>query len=106
MSRQKLRIHNTPVDNLVSNLQRRSWRDARFIECNRFAEKQNHAISHKELPEQWSDLDGDGQVEAFDLAIVLGSWGPCEGCAADFNGDSVIDASDLAVLLGVWGACS
>ncbi|MCZ6655107.1 MAG: endonuclease, partial [Planctomycetota bacterium] len=24
------------------------------------------------------DLDGDGQVVAFDLAILLGRWGPCE----------------------------
>ncbi len=51
------------------------------------------------------DLDGDGQVEAFDLAIVLGSWGPCEGCPADFNEDDIVDAADLAQLLGAWGPC-
>ena len=51
------------------------------------------------------DLDGDGQVEAFDLAILLGSWGPCEGCATDFNGDGVVDAFDLAQVLGAWGEC-
>ncbi len=51
------------------------------------------------------DLDGDGQVEAFDLAIVLGSWGPCEGCPADSNGDNVVNAADLAQLLGAWGMC-
>lgn len=26
------------------------------------------------------DLDGDGQIEAFDLAIILGAWGQCSGC--------------------------
>ncbi|MCZ6652631.1 MAG: endonuclease [Planctomycetota bacterium] len=51
------------------------------------------------------DLDGDGLVEAFDLAIVLGSWGPCEGCPTDFNGDGVVDAFDLAQVLGGWGQC-
>ncbi|MCH8881158.1 MAG: endonuclease [Planctomycetes bacterium] len=51
------------------------------------------------------DLDGDGQVEAFDLAILLGSWGPCEGCPTDFNGDGDVNAADLAILLGAWGAC-
>ncbi|MCZ6654090.1 MAG: endonuclease [Planctomycetota bacterium] len=51
------------------------------------------------------DLDGDGQVEAFDLAILLGSWGPCEGCPTDFNGDRVVDAFDLAQVLGAWGLC-
>ena len=53
------------------------------------------------------DLDVDGQVEAFDLAILLGSWGPCEGCPMDFDddGDSNIGAFDLAVLLGAWGPC-
>ncbi len=52
------------------------------------------------------DLDGDGVVGASDLAVLLGSWGPCEGCPADFNGDGVVGAADLAVLLGSWGACS
>ncbi len=51
------------------------------------------------------DLDGDGSVGAFDLAILLGSWGPCEGCAADFNGDDDVNAADLAQLLGAWGMC-
>ena len=53
-----------------------------------------------------ADLDGDGVVSASDLAMLLGSWGPCEGCPADFDGDGVVSASDLAVLLGSWGACS
>ena len=52
-----------------------------------------------------ADLDGDGSVGAFDLAIVLGTWGPCEGCPADFNGDNVVNAADLAQLLGAWGMC-
>ena len=51
------------------------------------------------------DLDGDGQVEAFDLAILLGSWGPCNDCPADFDGDGDVNAADLAQLLGAWGLC-
>ena len=51
------------------------------------------------------DLDGDGQVEAFDLAILLGSWGPCEGCPMDFDDDGQVDAFDLAQVLGAWGTC-
>ncbi|MCH8851067.1 MAG: hypothetical protein IID41_00280 [Planctomycetes bacterium] len=50
-------------------------------------------------------MDGDGQVEAFDLAMLLGAWGPCEGCTTDFNGDGVVDAADLAQVLGAWGMC-
>lgn len=49
-----------------------------------------------------ADLDGDGQVGASDLAILLGSWGGTG--AADFDGGGV-GASDLAILLGSWGAC-
>jgi agmatine deiminase len=52
------------------------------------------------------DLDHDGSVGAADLAILLGSWGPCPpegGCPADLNGDGVVDATDLAMLLGNWG---
>ena len=52
------------------------------------------------------DLDGDGVVGASDLAILLGSWGPCADCPADFDGNGIVDAADLAVLLGSWGACS
>ncbi len=51
-----------------------------------------------------ADLDGDGDVGASDLAILLGSWGPCEGCPADFNGDGIVNAADLAQLLGAWGS--
>lgn len=49
-----------------------------------------------------ADLNGDGVVDGNDLAILLGSWGPCPGCPADFNHDGVVDGSDLAVLLGSW----
>ena len=51
------------------------------------------------------NLNGDEGVGPFDLAIVLGSWGPCEGCPADFDGDGDVDAADLAFVLGSWGPC-
>ena len=53
-----------------------------------------------------ADLNHDGQVGAFDLALLLGSWGPCpdEGdCPADLDGDGAVNAMDLAMLLGSWG---
>ncbi|MEE9295587.1 MAG: right-handed parallel beta-helix repeat-containing protein, partial [Phycisphaerae bacterium] len=63
-----------------------------------------------------ADLSGDGAVEAFDLAILLGAWGPCpdpckpgdpaDTCAADLSGDCGVEAFDLAILLGAWGPCS
>lgn len=49
------------------------------------------------------DVDGDGDVDAADLALLLGSWGPCAGCPADLNGDANVGAVDLAMLLGNWG---
>jgi predicted lipoprotein with Yx(FWY)xxD motif len=54
-------------------------------------------------PQMPGDLNGDGTVGAEDLAILLGSWGPCDGCPADLNGDGIVDAFDLAQLLGNWG---
>lgn len=51
------------------------------------------------------DLNGDGAVNAADLAILLGSWGPCESgsaCSADLDGDRLVGAADLASLLGHW----
>ena len=54
------------------------------------------------------DVDGDGQVGAFDLANLLGCWGPispgvCTSLDVDNSGN--IDAFDLANLLGGWGKC-
>jgi hypothetical protein len=54
----------------------------------------------------------DGNVDAADLAFLLGDWGVCPGCCADTvtsrtfapPPDSVVDAADLAVLLGAWGS--
>jgi hypothetical protein len=52
-----------------------------------------------------ADLNGDGVVDAADLAALLNAWGPCSGaaCPADLNGDGVVDAADLASLLNQWG---
>lgn len=62
-----------------------------------------------------ADLSGDGMVEAFDLALLLGAWGPCaepcvpgdpaDTCVEDLDGDCEVEAFDLALLLGAWGQC-
>jgi hypothetical protein len=48
------------------------------------------------------DLDGDGAVTVGDLLILLGGWGPCDGCPSDLNGDGVVDVADLLTLLANW----
>ena len=56
-------------------------------------------------PPMPEDLNGDGAVNAQDLAILLGAWGPCvdcDGCVADLNGDCAVGAQDLAQLLAAW----
>ncbi len=50
------------------------------------------------------DLDGDGQVGAADLSIILGAWGTASA-AADLSGDGTVGPADLAILLGAWGVC-
>ena len=55
-----------------------------------------------------ADLDGDGGVGPFDLALLLGSWGPCVDpvdCPADLDDDGAVGPFDLALLLGSWGPC-
>jgi len=52
-----------------------------------------------------ADFDDNGAVGPFDLAILLGNWGPNPNHPADLNDDDIIDASDLALLLGSWGLC-
>jgi hypothetical protein len=46
-----------------------------------------------------ADLNGDGSVDAADLAILLGAWGSRD---ADLDGNGTTDAADLAALLGAW----
>jgi hypothetical protein len=51
------------------------------------------------------DIDLDGDVDGVDLAILLGTWGPCVGacCTADLNDNGIVNGIDLAILLGNWG---
>lgn len=54
------------------------------------------------------DIDGNGTVDAIDLAIVIGYWGTNGGKEypqADIDRSGDIDAADLAALLGAWGPC-
>ncbi|MCE2881094.1 MAG: hypothetical protein LW636_01850 [Planctomycetaceae bacterium] len=50
-----------------------------------------------------ADLDGNGTVDAADLATLLAAWGACTGCPADLDGNGTVDAADLAMLLAAWG---
>jgi len=49
------------------------------------------------------ELNGDGVVDAIDLAILLQAWG-AKGGPADLDGSGRVDGADLAVLLGNWGS--
>jgi len=51
------------------------------------------------------DLNGDGAVNAADLAILLSAWGACppkQACPADLDGDGFVGPQDLATLLSAW----
>ncbi|MBL9121243.1 MAG: S8 family serine peptidase [Phycisphaerae bacterium] len=48
------------------------------------------------------DIDLNGVVGASDIAVLLGAWGQCVGCAADLNHDGMVNAMDLSILLGLW----
>ncbi|MCE2882858.1 MAG: FG-GAP-like repeat-containing protein [Planctomycetaceae bacterium] len=48
------------------------------------------------------DMNGDGAVQADDLAALLSVWGS-SGSTADFDLDGVVGAADLAALLSNWG---
>jgi len=61
-------------------------------------------ISRFSIPQACpGDLDGNGTIDALDLATLLGAWGG--GGAADLDGSGAVDALDLAALLGSWGPC-
>jgi len=69
-------------------------------------ERLHHAALHLEeflgLPICPADLNGDGVVDATDLATLIASWG---SPGADLDGDGETGASDLAALISAWGGC-
>jgi len=52
-----------------------------------------------------SDIDGNGQVDGVDLAILLSSWGTSgQGqYDSDLNDDGIVDGPDMTILLSAWG---
>jgi hypothetical protein len=61
------------------------------------------SVSTTVCPACPADLDGDGNVAASDLALLLASWG---GVSADLDNDGSVGASDLSLLLAAWGSCN
>ncbi len=59
------------------------------------------AVAPSAPPSNPADLDGNGVVNAADLALLLGNWGGTG--TGDVNDDGTVDATDLAELLGAWG---
>lgn len=55
----------------------------------------------------FGDIDGDGQVGAADLTVVLTGWryGPGSNLG-DLNLDGETNGADVALLLANWGACA
>ena len=47
------------------------------------------------------DLNGDGAVDASDVAILLNNWGGSG--LGDIDGSGIVDAADVAALLNAWG---
>jgi hypothetical protein len=61
------------------------------------------------MPGITGDLDGDGDVDLSDLAILLSNYGTLSGANpedGDLDGDRDVDLSDLAALLASYGAVS
>jgi len=54
-----------------------------------------------------TDVDDDGHTGPFDLAMLLGSWGPVtqDTVCLDADQNGGIEAFDLAVVLANWGPC-
>lgn len=62
------------------------------------------------IADEPADFDGDGDVDGFDLALLLGEWtggstySPCPPhTPADLNADCKVNGFDVGILLAAWG---
>jgi hypothetical protein len=53
-----------------------------------------------------ADVDGDNDVDVFDLFEVLNAWGPCDDCPEDIIDNGAVDVFDLFEVLNNWGPCA
>jgi hypothetical protein len=58
-------------------------------------------------PQCPADLNGDGEVESYDLTQVLAAWGTVNSPANLIRSTTspAVDGEDLAFLLAAWGPC-
>ncbi|HAW95521.1 MAG TPA: hypothetical protein DCX60_04525, partial [Phycisphaerales bacterium] len=49
------------------------------------------------------DINGDGNVDGVDLALLLSAWGATSS-DADVNGDGIVNGMDLSIILSNWGS--
>ena len=65
-------------------------------------------LNCNEIPDEcdlFGDLNGDGDLDPEDLALLLQNWGRCppvECCLGDLNFDGTVDGIDLGILLSQW----
>lgn len=52
-----------------------------------------------------ADLFQDDQVNGADLGVLLSQWAQGAGASSDINRSGLVDATDLTILLGSWGPC-
>ena len=50
-----------------------------------------------------ADVNEDGQVNFYDVFMVLGAWGECPGCREDIDASGFVDLTDLLIVINQWG---
>lgn len=66
-----------------------------LVSCSVMARGESAALA--------GDLDGDGDVDGVDYALLLEQWtGPREPLAGDLDGDGDVDGQDAALLTAAW----
>ena len=51
------------------------------------------------------DVDGSGEVDSGDVAIVILDFGVCVGCPTDLDESTQVDSADVALVLLFSGTC-
>ena len=74
--------------------------------CINIAAGYGHTVAIRaEAAPCFGDLDGSGEIDTGDVAVILLDYGVCVGCPSDLDDSTIADSGDISLVLLNFGLC-